>query len=82
MFKTGIGRIEDRKMDERTILSHGRSVFCKHRFIHYDFKDMTHWVNKMNWYATREMQDYFEYIQSTQIKIKSQKLKQQEIHED
>lgn len=25
---------------------------------------MTHWVNKMNWYATREMQDYFEYIQS------------------
>lgn len=64
MFKTGIGRIEDRKMDEHTILSHGRSVFCKHRFIHYDFKDMTHWVNKMNWYATREMQDYFEYIQS------------------
>ena len=37
---------------EHTILSHGRSVFCKHRFIHYDFKDMTHWVNKMNWYAT------------------------------
>ena len=25
---------------------------------------MTDWVNKMNWYATREMQDYFEYIQS------------------
>lgn len=28
MFKTGIGRIEDRKMDEHTILSHGRSVFA------------------------------------------------------
>ena len=26
---------------------------------------MTHWVNKMNWYATREMQDYIEYINNT-----------------
>jgi len=62
MFKTGIGRIEDRKMDEHTILSEGTSVSCKNRFIHYDFKDMTHWINKMNWYATREMQDYYEFI--------------------
>ena len=60
LFKTGKGRIEDRKMDEHTILKEGKSVSCKERFIHYDFKDMTHWVNKMNWYATREMQDYFE----------------------
>lgn len=64
MFKTGIGRIEDRKMDEHTVLSHGISISCKQRFIHYDFKDMTHWVNKMNWYATREMQDYYEYMQT------------------
>ncbi len=62
LFKTGIGRIEDRKMDEHTILSSGTSVHAKNRFLHYDFKDMTHWINKMNWYATREMQDYFEYI--------------------
>ena len=62
LFKTGIGRIEDRKMDEHTILSEGVSISCKERFIHYDFKDMTHWINKMNWYATREMQDYIEYI--------------------
>lgn len=65
LFKTGIGRIEDRKMDEHTILSEGRSISCKERFIHYDFKDMTHWINKMNWYATREMQDYIEYINNT-----------------
>ncbi len=61
LFKTGIGRIEDIKMDEHTVLSSGSSVYCKERFIHYDFKDMTHWINKMNWYATREMQDYIEY---------------------
>ena len=61
LFKTGIGRIEDRKMDEHTILLSGKAISAKERFIHYDFKDMTHWINKMNWYATREMQDYFEY---------------------
>lgn len=62
LFKTGIGRIEDRNMDEHTVLSRGRSISCVQRFIHYDFKDMTHWINKMNWYATREMKDYFEHI--------------------
>ena len=61
LFKTGIGRIEDRKMDEHTILSHGESVYAKNRFIHYDFKDMTHWISKLNWYATREMQDYYHF---------------------
>lgn len=62
LFKTGIGRVEDRKMDEHTVLSRGTSVYAKNRFIHYDFKDLTHWINKMNWYATREMQDYYEFM--------------------
>lgn len=62
LFKTGTGRIEDRKMDEHTVLSEGTAIYTKERFIHYDFKDMTHWTNKMNWYATREMQDYYDFI--------------------
>lgn len=60
VFKTGIGRVEDRKMDEHTILSEGTSLEIKEKFIHYDFKDLTTYVKKLNWYATREMQDYFE----------------------
>lgn len=62
LFKTGIGRIENREMDEHTILSKGNSISTKERFIHYDFKDMTHWTNKMNWYASREMKDYYDFI--------------------
>lgn len=76
LFKTGIGRIEDRKMDEHTLLSSGRSISCRERFIHFDFKDMTHWINKMNWYATREMQDYFEFLanhKKTSIKEENDK---------
>lgn len=72
LFKTGIGRIEDRKMDEHTVLSRGTSIYCKERFIHYDFKNMTFWINKMNWYATREMQDYYEYLKGKDSNIHQQ----------
>ncbi|TWH79374.1 glycosyltransferase family 2 protein [Sedimentibacter saalensis] len=61
IFKYGIGRIEDRKMDEHTILSTGRSIALKEKFVHYDFKNLDLLVSKYNWYATREMQDYYEY---------------------
>ena len=69
LFKTGIGRVEDRKMDEHTILSSGTTAACKEKFIHHDFKDMTFWINKLNWYATREMQDYFDYINGKDASI-------------
>lgn len=64
LFKTGIGRIENLKMDEHTVLSSGRALPAKAKFLHYDFKDLTTYVKKLNWYATREMQDYFEIFRS------------------
>lgn len=66
LFKTGIGRIEDRRMDEHTVLSHGVSIHAKEKFIHYDFKDLDTYVRKLNWYASKEMQDYFEYLNSNE----------------
>lgn len=60
VFKNGIGRIENRKMDEHTVLSEGHALDIKERFLHYDFKDLSTYVKKLNWYATREMQDYME----------------------
>lgn len=60
VFKYGIGRVEDRKMDEHTVLSKGTAVEIKEPFLHYDFKDLTTYVKKLNWYATREMQDYMD----------------------
>jgi hypothetical protein len=58
-------------MDEHTVLSQGTSIYTKERFIHYDFKDMTHWINKMNWYATREMQDYYDYMSGKSSNVES-----------
>lgn len=72
LFKTGVGRVEDRKMDEHTILSTGTAISCKEKFVHYDFKDMTFWINKLNWYATREMQDYYDYINGKDAQINAE----------
>ncbi len=69
LFKTGIGRIENRRMDEHTILLQGTSVLARERFLHYDFKNMTFWMNKLNWYATREMQDYIEFLNGAEQDI-------------
>lgn len=69
LFKTGIGRIEDRRMDEHTVLKSGVSISARHRFVHHDFKSMTHYIAKMNWYATREMQDYIEFTQGADSAI-------------
>ena len=66
LFKTGVGRIEDRHMDEHTLLSRGTSVDAKEKFLHYDYKDMTHYINKLNWYAGREVRDYFAHVEGTE----------------
>ncbi len=61
LFKTGIGRIEDRRRDAHTEISSGRSVRIKPRFIHRDFKDLTSYIDRYNLYATRETLDYLSY---------------------
>ncbi len=61
LFKTGKGRIEDRKRDAHTILHEGRTVAIKERYLHYDFKDLTSYIARYNWYAIRELQDYIAY---------------------
>lgn len=62
VFKYGLGRYEDRAMGEHVVLSEGRTIDLKNDCLHYDFKDLTAWINKHNWYATREVDDYFETL--------------------
>jgi glycosyltransferase involved in cell wall biosynthesis len=73
IFKRGIGRIEDRKRDAHTVLSRGKSVAVKERFIHHDFKDINSFITKYNWYANREMQDYIAYKQGNSEEIQTDK---------
>lgn len=64
LFKNGIGRIEDKRRDAHTLLSEGKSIGLKSRFIHRDFKDITNFIEKYNFYATREMLDYQDYLKN------------------
>ncbi len=61
LFKTGKGRIEDRKRDAHTILTCGTVATIGERFLHYDFKDLTSYIARYNWYTIRELQDYEAY---------------------
>lgn len=67
VFKNGVGRIENRRMDEHTILLSGRSISAKNKYLHYDFKNIDIFIRKLNWYATREMQDYIDYANKKSI---------------
>ncbi|MGN0801585.1 MAG: glycosyltransferase family 2 protein [Candidatus Faecivicinus sp.] len=71
LFKRGIGRIEDRKRDAHSILSSGRNVSLKERFLHYDFKDLDNYIRRYNWYATREMQDYIAFTRGASTAIQA-----------
>jgi hypothetical protein len=61
IFKRGFGRIEDKKRDAHTVISAGKAISSKGRFIHCDYKDIESLITKYNTYAIREMQDYLEF---------------------
>lgn len=60
IFKYGKGRFEERAMGEHIVLSEGRCVYLRNDAIHHTLKTLDLYINKHNWYATREVQDYFD----------------------
>lgn len=73
MFKRSCGRIEDRRRDAHSIISEGYSASTKHRFLHYDFKNLDSYIKRYNWYATREMQDYIDYTRGSNVEVLNDK---------
>ena len=47
-------------MDEHIVLFEGRSVEAKEDCEHHDYKDLTYFIDKHNWYASREVKDYIQ----------------------
>ncbi len=56
-FRTGIGRCEQRLMDEHIITSHGRDEMLKGAFIDDNLNDLSWWTTKHLNYAAREAID-------------------------
>lgn len=68
VFRKGIGRYEEKQMDEHILLSKGKSKEFKNDALHYDFKDIDSLVRKHSWYATKEMLRKIKYnLESSKI---------------
>ena len=62
------GSIENRNMDEHIILSSGKTIEMKQDCLHFDFKNLEYFINKHNWYSSRETVDYFEHLEKKKSK--------------
>ena len=60
IWKYGKGRFSERYMGEHVILSEGKTNSFKNYCEHHDCKSIDVWIAKHNWYATREVIDYYE----------------------
>lgn len=58
-YKTDHGFIEDRAMDEHIVLKQGKSITMKNDCLHLDFKNLEFFINKHNWYSSKETSEYF-----------------------
>lgn len=63
IFKYGKAYMEDRYLGEHLVLTEGRSITLKTLSYHNDFKGTSFYINKLNWYATREAKDYFDELE-------------------
>ena len=52
--------MENRNMDEHIVLDEGRSIEMKNDCLHYDYKNLTAWIDKHNKYSNREVMDYLQ----------------------
>lgn len=57
IWRTGHAVIEQRWMDEHTILTQGTSIHFKHDFVDDNLNHLTWWTQKHNQYSTREAAD-------------------------
>jgi hypothetical protein len=57
IWRTGHAMIEQRWMDEHTVLTQGASVTFDHDFVDDNLQSLTWWTQKHNQYATREAID-------------------------
>lgn len=57
LWRRGIGRIEQRWMDEHMLIDHGRAVTFEGGFSDVNLNDLTFFTDKHNKYATREAVD-------------------------
>jgi glycosyltransferase involved in cell wall biosynthesis len=72
IWRNKAGKCEDTWMDEHIILTHGTVERLHGDLIHEIPKNLNEWINKHNWYATRECNDIIEQQNATDDKVAGQ----------
>lgn len=67
VYKNGIGKMEQRNMDEHIYLTSGKAVHMQMDSIHDDYKNLSAWIDKHNNYSNKEVLDYFKAEQQEVI---------------
>lgn len=58
VFKNGLGKVENKMMDEHIVIQDGESVKAQFDSLHEDYKDLFTWIDKHNKYSSREVLDF------------------------
>lgn len=58
VFKPGTAYMEDIKLDQHILLKSGKLIEMKYDLLHYDYKGLSHWINKHNTYADWASEDF------------------------
>lgn len=59
LFRKDRGRFQEKMVHERVILD-GSTARLKNHMMHYNYESWHHFVNKRNWYTTKEAEDLLE----------------------
>jgi glycosyltransferase involved in cell wall biosynthesis len=61
-YRAGHGKMDTRNMQDQIIIEDGKYIELKSDLNHYDYKDLSYWISKHNWYASGAATDYLENI--------------------
>lgn len=59
IYKNGRARFNERPLGDNVVLNEGRYLQLKNDCLHYDFKSLSDFINKHNWYADLEVDSYY-----------------------
>lgn len=62
IFKRGKARFCERPLGDNVELNEGRYLQLKNDCLHYDFKDLSSYVKKHDWYADMEVESYLKKL--------------------
>ena len=67
IWRSGMGKCEQRWMDEHIVLTQGKIANLQHDIIDENRKDLTFWIDKHNHYADREVKDMLNATQEDSL---------------